>query len=76
MTDESNIGIIFWFVLLFVVNALWVGMDLWLHAHHHEWLTTEFKEGLKNQLVGPILAFVTAGTVAAFVWHMLTGPKP
>jgi hypothetical protein len=70
VTDESNIGVVLWFVLLVVVNGTWIGMDLWLRAHHHEYLTTEFREGLANQMVGPFLAFATAGTVAAFVTHM------
>ena len=69
MTDEAPVGVYLWLVLIVVVNALWIGMDLWLRAHHHEFLTTEFREGLKNPLLGPLLAFLTAGTVAAFVWH-------
>lgn len=68
--DESPIGIYFWFILIFVVNALWISMDVWLHLHGHELLTTEFREGLRHPLWGPVLAFLTAGTVAAFVYHM------
>jgi uncharacterized membrane protein len=45
-------------------------MDLWLHSHGYEYMTTEFKEGLKNSLWCPILAFLTAGVAAAFVAHM------
>ena len=71
--DESPIGIWLWLGLLAIVNATWISMDLWLHAHGHELLTTEFREGLKNQLWGPMLAFLTAGTVAAFTYHMLKG---
>ena len=74
--DESNIPLIFWFVFLAVTNAMWICGDIWLKRHGHEYLTTEFKEGLKNQVIGPILAFVTVGSFAAFAWHMLTGPKP
>lgn len=70
MTDESPIGVYLWIALIFIVNALWIGMDLWLKANHHEFLTTEFREGLKDPLWGPILAFLTAGTFTAFVWHM------
>jgi len=68
--DESPVGVWLWLVLLVVVNALWVGMDLWLHRNGHEFLTTEFREGLKNPVWGPLLAGATAATVAAFVWHM------
>lgn len=72
MTDESNIGVYLWLALIVVVNALWIGMDLWLHAHGHEMLTDEFREGLKSPWFGPLLAFLVAGTVAAFTWHMLS----
>jgi len=72
MTDESSIGIWFWLVLILVVNALWIGMDVWLYRNGHEMLTTEFREGLQHPAWGPLLAFLTAGTVAAFAWHMLS----
>lgn len=75
MTDETNVGAWLWLVLLAVVNATWIGMDLWLRAHHHEYLTTEFKEGLRSGGVwGPLQAFLTFGTIAAFVWHMWANP--
>ena len=68
-TDESNIGVILWLVLFVVVNAMWISMDLWLRAHGHEYLTTEFKEGLKSPW-GPFLAGSVAFTVIAFATHM------
>ena len=73
--NESNIGVWFWLVLIVAVNALWIGMDLWLDAHGFELLTTEFKEGLRDQLWGPVLAFATFGTIGAFLFHMLTTPS-
>jgi cobalamin synthase len=73
VTDESPIGVWCWLVLIVVVNALWIGMDLWLYHHHHEMLTTEFREGLRREVWGPLLCFLTAGTVAAFCWHMFVG---
>ncbi len=51
-------------------NAVWISMDLWLKAHGHEYLTTEFREGLKNPLWGPLLGGLTAFTVVAFIVHM------
>lgn len=69
-TDESPIGVWLWIVLIILVNAEWIAMDLWLRSHGHEMLTIEFREGLHNPLWGPLLCFLTAGTVAAFVWHM------
>lgn len=68
--DESPIGVWLWLVLIVTTNAQWIGMDLWLRAHDHEYLTTEFREGLQHPLWGPVLCFLVAGTVAAFVWHM------
>ena len=73
--EKAPIGVWLWLVLLVEVNATWVSMDLWLHKHGYELLTTEFKEGLRHQLGGPVIAFLTAGTIAAFLWHMLTTPS-
>ena len=70
MVDESPIGIYLWFALIVLINGTWIGMDLWLRANNHEFLTTEFREGLANEALGPLLAFLTSGTVAAFIWHM------
>ncbi len=70
MTDESNIGVWLWVVLLVEINLSWILMDLWLKAHGHEFLTTEFKEGLSGTITGPILVGATSATVGAFVWHM------
>lgn len=68
--DESTIGVWLWVALIVEINATWIAMDVWLHAHGHELLTTEFKEGLRGTITGPLLCFLVAGTVAAFVWHM------
>lgn len=70
MTDESSIGIYLWLVLVAVINGTWIGLDLWLRAHNHEYLTVEFREGLRSPVWGPLLCFLVAGTVAAFLWHM------
>lgn len=73
MTDESSIGVWLWVVLIVVINATWIGMDVWLRWQRHEYLTTEFREGLHNELLGPFIAGAIAFTVVAFLWHMLTG---
>lgn len=73
--DESHIGVWFWLILFIEVNATWILMDLWLRAHGHEYLTTEFKEGLRNPIIGPFLAGFVALTVVAFLTHMLTTTK-
>jgi hypothetical protein len=69
-TDESNIGIWLWLALFIIVNATWIGMDLFLRWSGHEYLTTEFREGLRQPVWGPFLAFMVAGTIAAFLWDM------
>lgn len=73
--DESPVGVWLWLALILVINAEWIGCDLWLRAHNHEYLTTEFREGLKNPLFGPFLMGAVAFTVTAFLTHMLTTPK-
>ena len=69
---ETPVGVWMWLALIIIVNATWISMDLWLHANGYEYLTTEFREGLRNELWGPCLCFLTAGTAAAFIWHMWT----
>jgi hypothetical protein len=72
MTDESNIGIKLWIALIVGINVAWISMDLWLAANHHEYLTTEFKEGLRNPFWGPIVMGLVAFTAGMFLTHMLT----
>jgi hypothetical protein len=72
--DESNIGVWLWAVLFGIINVSWVGMDLWLHFNGHETLSAEFREGLKNEAWQAGLAFLTFGSVAAFVVHMFFAP--
>jgi hypothetical protein len=72
MTDESPIGVWLWLALIIEVNATWVAMDLYLRAHHHEYLTTEFKEGLNHELWGPLIVGLLCLTIGSFCWHMFT----
>ena len=70
MTDESPIGI--WLGLTCVALALlpWVPMDLWLKRHHHEYITTEFREALQD--AGPwgmLICFVIGGILAVAGYH-------
>jgi hypothetical protein len=69
-TDESSIGIWLWLAEIILIFS-WVPIDLWLYHHHHELLTTEFKEGLRNQLWGPVIVGLCCFSVGAFTWHML-----
>jgi lysylphosphatidylglycerol synthetase-like protein (DUF2156 family) len=71
-TDEKPIGVWFWLILIVEINVTWIAMDIWLGKHHHEFLTTEFKEGLNHPVWGPFIVGLLAFTVAAFLWHMFT----
>jgi hypothetical protein len=73
--DEAPVGVWLWVALIVLINAFWIGCDLWLRAHNHEFLTTEFKEGLRNTYYGPLILFLLCGSVGAFVWHMFTSPR-
>ena len=75
--DETPYGAWAWLILVLGVNAYWIGFDLWARAHNHEYLTTEFREAMNNQLWGPLLMGAVAFTIAAFLTHMFSiGAKP
>lgn len=47
-TDESSIGIYLGLLALALALLPWIPMDLWLRRHHHEYITTEFREALQG----------------------------
>ena len=70
MTDESNIGV--WLGLICVALALlpWIPMDIWLHRHHHEFITTEVREALQSSgPIGMVICFVVGGLLAVALYH-------
>jgi hypothetical protein len=67
---ETPVGVWLWFVLIFIINATWISMDVWLHHNHYEMLTTEMREGLRSWY-GPFIFGGIVFTVAAFCWHMI-----
>jgi hypothetical protein len=69
MPDESNIGVYCWLIEIALIN-MWIPMDLWLRAHNHEYMTTEFREGIASPVWGPILLLLIGNTVLVFVGHM------
>jgi hypothetical protein len=71
--DESSIGVWAWVILIVLVNAYWIGFDLWARANNHEYLTTEFREGLNNPYFGPLIMGLVAFTIVAFLVHMFNG---
>jgi hypothetical protein len=68
--DESNIGVWAWVILIIGVNAYWITFDLWARSHNHEYMTTEFREGINHPLFGPLILGLVAFTVVAFLVHM------
>lgn len=69
-TDESNIGIILWIILLLNVNVQWIAMDWWLHRHGHEYLTTEVREALQSSGAwGLVISFVVGGVLLMAAFH-------
>lgn len=76
MKSERPVGVILWLVLIVGVTAYVVLADLWLHSRGYEMLTTEFKEGLRNMVYGPLIVGFSAGLIGGLVWHFFTGPRP
>lgn len=69
LIDESPIGAWLWLALIVqAVAEVWF-IDWWLHAHGHEYLTTEFREALANPLWGIVLAGATGAVVAVGLYH-------
>ena len=68
--DESTVGVWAWVGLIVLANAYWIIFDLWARANNHEYMTTEFREGMSNELFGPLILGLVAFTVVAFLVHM------
>jgi hypothetical protein len=69
VTDESNIGV--WFGLICVALALlpWIPFDMWLKRHGHEYITTEFKEGLQNGVQGLVICAMLGAILGIAAYH-------
>ena len=72
-TDESNVGLWAWVILIGGINSYWILFDLWARANQHEYMTTEFREGLNHPLYGPLIMGLVAFTIVAFLVHMFNG---
>lgn len=57
--DESPIGAWIGLAYVMVCLTLWIPIDLWLHRHHHEYITTEVRELLEGG-GWPAVGFVVA----------------
>lgn len=73
--DEKPIGIWLW-LILFVINLAYVVIaDWWLHSHGHEFMTTEFREGLQNEIWGPIVTASWFGLFIGLTFHFYSAKK-
>jgi hypothetical protein len=53
----------------------WIPVDIWLHANGHPWLTTQMRNWMHDQNVGPFIFAFLAFIVVLFMVHMLiAGP--
>ena len=60
-----------WFGLAILVNAYWIGYDLWAHYTGHKAMTTQFRLWLHETVVGPIIAGLWVGVFVAFTFHFV-----
>ena len=67
--DESQIG--GWLGGIYVLICLvgWIPIDLWLHRHHHEYITTEVREILEKGGIGGIIFVMLVGAVVALALY-------
>lgn len=72
MTDESNIGA--WLGLIYASICLvgWIPIDLWLHRHHHEYITTEVRELLQSGSWSAVVFVMLVGAILALAWYHFT----
>lgn len=69
-TDESNVGIVLGLICVALALLPWIGFDWWLHKHHHEYITTEFREALQAPgWWGLIMVFFIGGILGMAFWH-------
>lgn len=68
-TDEKPYGIILWAALILFIFLFVLVSDLWLYRHGHEMMTTEFKEGIKNRVWGPVLTGLFFGAQIGLAFH-------
>lgn len=69
-TDNSNLGL--WIGLGYFLLAClaWIPLDLWLHRHHHPYITTCIRKLLESGSWYAILAVCFLGMVfALFLYH-------
>lgn len=70
--DESPVGAWAWLILFVGINIYWISFDIWAYHNNHEYLTTEFREAMANELWGPLLMGLVAFTIVAFIVHMFS----
>lgn len=70
---DSESAWLAWLILFILVNAYWIGYDVWAGRTHHFSMTHEMRNWLTGQLSGPLCAGILAFVVFAFLYHMFQG---
>lgn len=67
--DQSPIGA--WLGGIYVCVCLlgWIPIDIWLHKHHHEYITTEVRELLRGGGWGAIVFVCLVGAVLGLAFY-------
>jgi hypothetical protein len=53
-----------WLYLVIIVNALWIGYDVWAKTHRHNTLSRQMHDWIFSPGIGP---FIIAGMAFVFV---------
>lgn len=68
---DSTSAWLAWLILVVIINAYWIGYDLWAGATNHYSMTHQMQNWLHGKVSGPICMGILVGIVGAFFWHML-----
>ena len=68
--DESTIGAWLGAIYASLVLVCWIPIDLWLHRHHHEYITTEVRELLQGGgWAAIIFVLMVSGVIGVALYH-------
>jgi hypothetical protein len=60
-----------WAILAVMINAFWIGYDIWASKTNHYTMTHEMQNWLHGALSGPLCFGILMFVVGAFLYHML-----
>ncbi len=75
VTRETPVGVWLWPAMLVGFAVQVAAIDVWLHRHGFEFLTSEFREGLDDVVAGPIITGLSAGVVSGLAYHFYHRPQ-